>query len=174
LKFSMLVPALTNDLVVAVSGSADTVNVGSNYTYTAAVFNTGSRPANNVTLFNVLSPGLVINSITPSQGTTTVTNGVLVHSVGVIPVGGAATLRINVTPLFVGTASDSVSVIGAEYDNNLANNSAVQTTTVVPAGAAIAGSMKSPQVELLETARLVFPGYYAAAAAAESRPEGIE
>ncbi|NBR85042.1 MAG: DUF11 domain-containing protein, partial [Verrucomicrobia bacterium] len=140
LKFSMLVPALTNDLVVAVSGSADTVNVGSNYTYTAAVFNTGSRPANNVTLFNVLSPGLVINSITPSQGTTTVTNGVLVHSVGVIPVGGAATLRINVTPLFVGTASDSVSVIGAEYDNNLANNSAVQTTTVVPAGAAIGGS----------------------------------
>ena len=139
LKFSMLVPALTNDLVVAVSGSADTVNAGSNYTYTAVVFNTGSRPANNVTLFNVLSPGLVVNTITPSQGTVITTNGVLVHSVGVIPVGGAATLRLNVTPLFVGTASDSVSVIGAEFDNNLANNSAVQTTSVVPAGTVITG-----------------------------------
>ncbi|MEN9573245.1 MAG: hypothetical protein RL514_1100 [Verrucomicrobiota bacterium] len=140
LQFTMLVPTITNDLQVALADSADPVEAGSNYTYTAVVFNRSTRSANNVTLYDILSPGLNVTGVIPSQGTFVSTNGALVCSLGVIQPNASATVRVNVTANTVGVVSNVVSVIAAEFDNDLGNNTAVQSTTVVAPGAVVVTS----------------------------------
>lgn len=140
LQFTMLVPTITNDLQVALADSADPVNAGAGFAYTAVVFNRSTRSANNVTLYDILSPGLNVTSVIPSQGTFVTTNGALVCSLGVIQPNASATVIVNVTATTVGLVSNVVCVIAAEFDTDLGNNTAVQTTTIAPPGTVVVPS----------------------------------
>jgi uncharacterized repeat protein (TIGR01451 family) len=119
------------DLSVSIGDSPDPVPVGSNLSYTVSVANHGPSPATGVSLTDTLPAGVTIVSITPSQGSDSVANGVITTNLGSLAAGASATLTIIVTPQTPGTLTDTAHVTANEADPNTANNSASQSTTVL-------------------------------------------
>ena len=110
------------DLVVANSISASTPNVGDTVTYTVTVFNSGPNLATNVSLADVLPPGL---SFVSSTGTGSYTNSSGVWSVGSVTSGSTQTLTVVATVVSPGTQTSVASVSHSDqFDANLVNNTA--------------------------------------------------
>jgi RHS repeat-associated protein/uncharacterized repeat protein (TIGR01451 family) len=72
--------------------------VGSNFTYTVTVTNSGPGNASIVVVTNLLPPGMELVSATSSRGNYSVSNGVLVCTVGDLTNGGSATFTITLLP----------------------------------------------------------------------------
>jgi uncharacterized repeat protein (TIGR01451 family) len=92
---SQTIPAEEADLSVRKTVDSPNAEPGDQITYTVTVSNAGPDAATNVELTDRLPAGLTFNSATPSQGTYNNTNGV--WTVGTLPNGASATLRITAT-----------------------------------------------------------------------------
>lgn len=119
----------TTDILITKTDAPDPVVAGQSLTYTLTVTNTGTIPAKNITVNDVLPAGLTVNTITPSQGIWTAPDWL----VGTLAAGNSATLVISVTVNadFTGTSlTNTATVTTSTPEENTGNNSATAITTV--------------------------------------------
>ncbi len=120
------------DLAVTLTAPAAGAT-GSAETYKVSVTNNGPNAATGTTLAVVLDPSLIINSVTPSQGTCTTAN-TFTCDLGGLANGGSATVTVSATPTSAGTLASTVTVTSSSYDPASTNNQATGSTTVTGSG----------------------------------------
>jgi hypothetical protein len=74
---------------------------------------------------------VIFISASSSQGTCLQAGGTVTCSLGTLTANAAATVTIKVVPQVKGTISDTATVMSATSDQNLANNTHTETTTVL-------------------------------------------
>jgi len=124
------------DLPVAMNDSPDPIPARDQLTYTVTVRNDGPAGATGATLVDTL-PDAVFVSATPTQGNCVRqgkgnSDSVLTCELGPLAAGGTATVTIVVSPPRAGTITNTASVRANEPDPDRADNTATQTTTVLP------------------------------------------
>ncbi|WP_225369756.1 DUF11 domain-containing protein [Methanobrevibacter arboriphilus] len=105
---TVFVPAVIANLVLNITTSNPTPNVGEKFIYTIIVNNNGSDTATGVKVTDFIPAGLTFNGYTASQGNYNSTTGI--WNVGTIANGTSATLLLYVTP--------KASVAGKNLINN--------------------------------------------------------
>jgi len=121
----------TNDLAVTMTNSPVTALVGSNLTYSISLLNAGPNSSTGVLVTNTLPSDATFISAVSSQGTCTVTNGLVTCNLGTLGNLSSATITITVLPTIAGLPlTNSVSVIRNEADANLSNNAAM--SVIIP------------------------------------------
>ena len=115
------------DLAVSVDPTPNPVAVGNALTYVIKVANTGPNDATGVVLTDQLDNGVNFVSVTPSQGTATVANGVVTLNFGKVVAGQLVQVVVVVQPLALGTIANTASVHADQPDFNPIND----TSTVV-------------------------------------------
>jgi len=139
-EFSRCVPvvAATSDLAITKTDSPDPVNAGSPLTYTITVSNAGPNTATNVVVTDALPAGVTFSSVTTSQGSCTAPpvggTGTVTCSIGSLSPPTPpqqATITLVVRPTVGGTITNTAVVTSDEFDPNMANNRASQSTTVI-------------------------------------------
>jgi uncharacterized repeat protein (TIGR01451 family) len=136
------------DLAISLFGDQDPVLVGSNLTYTMTVTNNGPALATNTTVTDPLPSGVTFVSTQASQGTASVSGGVLTANLGDLATGSTVTVQLVVQPTAVGTLANTASVKADQADPVSRNNTAMINTTVNPAISAdlgLAGSFSGTQ-----------------------------
>jgi len=122
------------DVGAGISVTPNPAVLNSNLTYTLSVTNLGPSAA-VATIGAFMLTNLQLVSVSPSQGSYVVTNGVVQCALGTISAGNIATIVITAAPLSVGTQTNVWSVSTSSSDTNLANNSTsavVVVTYAVP------------------------------------------
>jgi uncharacterized repeat protein (TIGR01451 family) len=124
------------DLSVAQTDSPDPVRARGQLTYTVTVRNNGPAAATGVSVVDTL-PDVTFVSATPTQGSCEragkgKADSVLTCELGSLASGASATVSIVVSPARDGTIANTASVRGNEPDPDRANNTATETTTVLP------------------------------------------
>lgn len=122
----------STDLGVSVTGIPNPVFIGSNLVYTIVITNIGPVSASNVRLTNTLSPSVAFRSGTTSQGVLNTAASPIYGLLGTINNGASATVTLTVVPFATGSITNTAFVTSDLPDPNLANNTAVTTTTVWP------------------------------------------
>jgi uncharacterized repeat protein (TIGR01451 family) len=130
------------DLSVTVSGPAS-ANEGDTVTYTITLTNAGPSAASGVTLTDTLPAVLSYKSSTTSQGTFTVSGGVVTFSVGAVAAGGTVTATVTAQAVEDGSASDTASVSSSSPDPNTGNNSASATTAFAEPAINVSGPVRT-------------------------------
>jgi acyl-homoserine-lactone acylase len=122
------------DLSVTSADSPDPVTVGQKITYTVTVNNNGPDPASAITLNDLLDRRVRLSYARTTAGRCTLRRrGSLTCNMGNLDVGEQATATIVVRPSRRGTVSSISSVTASDpAEFNLADNTAVATTTVTP------------------------------------------
>ena len=128
------------DLAVVVSGPASGTE-GGTVTYNITVTNAGPAAATSTTLTDTLSSTLNFKSATSSQGTFTVSGGVVTFSVGTIAAGGTVTASVTAQAIEDGSASSTASVSSSSPDLNSANNTAGATTSFAEPAISVSGAI---------------------------------
>ncbi len=118
------------DLVLSLTASPDPGTIGTALQYTLTVFNRGPDPATDVNLEQLLPTGVALGAITSTQGTTTVTAGVLTAKLGTLAPGASARVTVVFTPNTVGILATSAEVFSGEIDIDGSNNAASLSTRV--------------------------------------------
>jgi uncharacterized repeat protein (TIGR01451 family) len=120
------------DLSVTKTDSADPVYNGDTVTYTVAETNNGPADAANATMNDVLpASGATLVSVTgPGTCVSTLTD--VTCSDPLLTAGSTDTYTIVMQTTAAGTLSDTATVSSDAPDNDLTNNSATETTTVLP------------------------------------------
>ncbi len=118
--------------------------------YTITIRNDGPSVANNVTVTDVLPPGVLSTSVTPSpSGSCVVTPTGAVCDMGAVAKRAEVTVTVVAVASAAGTITNSASVVATQSDPDNSNNTAsVQSLVVVP-----------PIVELVKDIR---PGFSSA------------
>jgi uncharacterized repeat protein (TIGR01451 family) len=121
---------------VAQTDSPDPVTARGQVTYTVTMRSDGPADATGVALVDTL-PDVLFVSATPSQGTCARAGkgqrgGVLTCDLGALAAGGSATVSIVVSRSSDGTITNTTIVRANEPDPDQADNTAIETTTVVP------------------------------------------
>ena len=132
------------DLAVTMTADRNPVAVGNNLVYTILVRNNGPQQATGVILTDVLPAGVTFVAAIPTQGTASLSNGVVTASLGNMASGSTATLNVTVTPTAIATLTNGVSVVSTgpiDLDPNANNNAASLVVDAVAAQAALALSM---------------------------------
>ncbi|MBI3881513.1 MAG: S8 family serine peptidase [Verrucomicrobia bacterium] len=119
------------DLAVAAKASPEPMVVSNQLTCTIAITNRGTLDASAVTLSNDLPAGVFLISATSSQGTCTNLGSVFACDLGALTNGAAATVTLIVRPTIPGLLTNHFRVTAAEFDGDLANNTATVITTVL-------------------------------------------
>lgn len=128
---------LQDDLSITTTASPDPVAIGASLTYTITVANAGPSAATGVTVTNHLPAGATFVSATVSQGTFTLTDGVVVCHLEALPAATNAIVSIRVVPMVGGFITNNAVVSRAEADISLANNSSATVTFVQMPGISI-------------------------------------
>lgn len=110
-------------------GAPATATTGSPISYTATVQNLGSNQAQGATLALTLDASLIVNSVTPSQGTCG-TGNAFTCDLGTLANGSSAAVSISATPTTAATVKSIASVSSVSYDPTASNNQASASTTV--------------------------------------------
>ena len=112
------------DLAIDKTGPTTPVNAGANFNYTIAVTNNGPSTATNVTVTDVLPPGVTFVSASGGGFTCTETAGTVTCTRGSLAAGATATITLTVTaPNEGGTiAVNTARVTANEADPNQGNN----------------------------------------------------
>jgi uncharacterized repeat protein (TIGR01451 family) len=126
----------TAALSVQASGPS-TANEGDTVTYTITVTNTGTATATGVTLTDTLASLLNYRSSTTSQGTISVSGGVVTFTIGSIAVNGTVTATVTAQATEDGTASDSATASAT----NASNASASATTAFAEPAINVSGAI---------------------------------
>jgi uncharacterized repeat protein (TIGR01451 family) len=133
-RATSVTPSPLADLSLSLDGEPNPVLVGDDLTYTVVVSNNGPSRATNVTVTDALPSNATFISVTPSQGTATVSpGGVLTANLGDLRPGDQATVQVVVQPTAEGTLSNTASVRSDQTDPDPRNNTATVNTTVNPA-----------------------------------------
>jgi uncharacterized repeat protein (TIGR01451 family) len=120
-----------SDLSVAKTDSADPVTVGSQFSYTITVTNSGPEAATGVLLEDTIPNEVDYVSATPSQGTCELQGSKKVNcQLGNLASNANATVELRVTAAREGTVSNTATVSSTSPDPNQANNEAVQQTSI--------------------------------------------
>lgn|GEM_PF-3058448 len=122
----------TSDVSVSMSAAPAPVLIGSNLVYTLNVFNAGPYPAPNVTVTNSLPGSFALRASSTSQGSINTNDNPIIGLLGTINSGGSATVRLTVTSLAVGVATNSASIGSDNPDPAQNNNRASLVTTIWP------------------------------------------
>lgn len=152
-RATSVTPTPLADLSVSLTGAPNPVLVGSDLTYTLIASNRGPSRATNVTITDAIPAGAAFVSATPSQGTFTVSGGVVTANLGDLRPGENATLLIVVRPTAEGTLSDTATIRSDQADPETRDNTATINTTVnpaVPADLAVTTLASEPQVAVGE------------------------
>jgi uncharacterized repeat protein (TIGR01451 family) len=123
--------AVSADLAITKTDSADPVGLGNPVTYTLKVTNGGPDGASSVVVTDPLPAGVAF--VSASDGCTEAVETVKC-TLADLASGGTASFDIVVKTTQVGTLTNQASVSSATADPNSANDSATETTTVEPAG----------------------------------------
>ena len=94
--------------------------------------NSGPANAQNVVLVDNLPGSVVYVSATPGQGSCSQVGGVVTCNLGELPNGGSTSVEIVVTTTVAGSLINNANVTADTADPNQGNNSASETTTVMP------------------------------------------
>jgi uncharacterized repeat protein (TIGR01451 family) len=116
-------------LAVAKTDSPDPVIVGSTLIYTITVTNYGPSDATGVSLSDDLPEEVTLSAVTASQGTCSQADPITCD-LGTMTDGTTATVTIVVTPTTLGTITNTVSISQTEFDPNMTDNTAEESTTV--------------------------------------------
>jgi uncharacterized repeat protein (TIGR01451 family) len=160
------------DLAVAITVPASAVFTNDWVTYGVNVTNLGPASASNVMLTNMLPPGVILKSVSPTNQSATSSN--LIFNVGTLTNGAFKNYRITIVPTNAGLLAftagvNSTNVTDPNPDNNLASNNITVNTFIY--GQLIATNYSTnmtynPQTGLMEqTIRLTNIGTNAVAAA---------
>ena len=116
------------DLSVTLTAPA-TATTGATVSWVAKITNSGPDQAQGVALTMNLDSSLIINSVTPSQGTCG-TGTEFVCDLGSLANGASATVTVSATPSTSGTLAGVASVSSTSYDPTTTNNQATTSTVV--------------------------------------------
>ena len=119
-----------SDMAVTKSDSADPVTVGTQFSYTATVTNNGPDEADGVTLTDTLPAEASYVSAVPEQGSCSETGGVVTCDIGTMANGASVDVVITVDADTVGTATNVVSVVADQFDNDSSNDSDSEDTEI--------------------------------------------
>ena len=119
------------DLAITKSGSQATLFVGDDLTYHIIVTNNGPNSATGVVMGDLLPVGVTFVSATTTQGTVSVSGGILTATLGNLKIGAMATVSIIVRPTASGTISNVAEVAGQQPDPNPNNNTTPPVFTSV-------------------------------------------
>jgi uncharacterized repeat protein (TIGR01451 family) len=121
------------DLELTKAASSDTVSAGGQVQYTLTVKNNGPSEATNVIAADPLPAQLAAVSAEPSQGSCSLTHGV-VCQLGAIDVGGSAQIlvTVEVAASSAGKVTNAADVAGGQVDPDPTNNAASATIEVTP------------------------------------------
>ena len=139
---SPLVKDLTQspaDLSVSLNAPQSAVT-GAAISYMATMKNLGPNAAQNATLDLNLDSSLIMNSVTPSQGSCG-TGIAFTCDLGGIANGATATVAVSVTPTTAQTVAATALVTSVSYDSVAANNQSTANTTVTGSFYAMAPSV---------------------------------
>ena len=117
------------DLGVMLSATPQPVRVGSNLIFSITVTNAGPSAASAVMLTNRLPAGVSFVSVSASQGTCANDGGTVQCALGNLPASGSATLAVTATAVTDGLLTNQVSVLSAETDVLLLNNTAASVSS---------------------------------------------
>jgi uncharacterized repeat protein (TIGR01451 family) len=128
------------DLSVSVADSTNSVAAGTNLTYTITLRNDGPQPAEEVMLKDSLPPEAEFISVTTTDGTCREFEGNVLCTVSTLASGADATVTVVVKPSDGGSEVPAggipirnVAMIKSdEGDSNLANNTFIETTMLLP------------------------------------------
>jgi uncharacterized repeat protein (TIGR01451 family) len=121
------------DLEIKKVASPTTVTAGGEVSYTLTVNNNGPHDATDVTVTDPLPPGLTATSARPSQGTCSISDGV-VCDLGPIAKGAVAQILLSasVAAGASGTLANTATVTGGQPDPNPDNDKSSATVDVTP------------------------------------------
>lgn len=122
------------NLSVMMSDDVDPVESGQLLTYTLLVTNNGPDLATGVLLTNTLPGGVTFQSVSATAGLCLEEDGVVLCDLGDLDNGSDITITITVMTEEPGDLSNSAILSGNEFDPDPADNSAIETTTVIETG----------------------------------------
>jgi uncharacterized repeat protein (TIGR01451 family) len=119
------------DLAVTKTGTPDPSLVGENVTYTIITTNLGPDTATGVTATDTLPVNVTVDNTSSSQGSCTYDplSNTVTCNLGTLSASSSATVTIQVTSTTTSEFVNTVTVIGEQFDPNLANNTATTTST---------------------------------------------
>jgi uncharacterized repeat protein (TIGR01451 family) len=130
------------DVGVTVAGPSS-ANEGATVTYNITVTNAGPSGATGVVATDTLPSNVNFQSATTSQGTFSVSGGVVTFTIGSIAANGSVTASVTGQAVEDGSGADNVSVTSTSPDPNTANNSASATTTFAEPAISVSGSIST-------------------------------
>jgi uncharacterized repeat protein (TIGR01451 family) len=126
-------PSTGTDLAIIQSqASPEPVGVGTSLTYTADVMNEGPQDATGVTFTDTLPSNVTFVSANASAGSCSRASQTVTCTLGAVADTSDVQVTIVATPNVVGTITNNMKMAGNESDGAAENNSAAQTSTVVP------------------------------------------
>lgn len=130
------------DLAISKSDSADPVVGGSTLTWTVTVNNTGPSDATGVSFGDTLPVGV---TLVETSGCVEDPLGIPTCSIGPMAAGGSASVDIvaDIDLLFSGALENTAEVSATTTDPDTANNSATESTQVLPAQSDLALSLSN-------------------------------
>jgi uncharacterized repeat protein (TIGR01451 family) len=132
-KFPTPPPPAGADLSVAKADSPDPVPRGDQLSYSITVANAGPATATTVTVVDSLPRSVAFRSASPSQGSCRRQSTRVTCTLDDLAPGHRATVTIVVRPRKSGTISNTATAsAAAPTDPNTANNTATESTTVLP------------------------------------------
>ena len=125
---------------MSISGLAS-ANEGATVTYTITVTNNGPSTATSTTLTDSLPAILGYKSATTSQGTFSVSGGVVTFALGTLAANGTVTATVVAQALEDGSTSNLVTVGSSSPDPNTGNNTASATAMFNEPGISVSSAI---------------------------------
>jgi len=130
------------DLAITKTASPNSVAPGGTLTYLLTVTNNGPGAATNLVVSDPLPAGVVLQSVTPSAGGSCGSANPVVCNFPVLGAGANVKVTIVVTVSAQGGSLTNTASVSSDVSDPISsNNSAAQTTPVVPGGGAGAANL---------------------------------
>src|SRR5262249_50791060 len=138
------------DLAVTKTASDPTPNVGDTVTYTITLTNNGPDTATNVTVTDLLPPGMLFVSATPSEGT--YNSAIGAWTVGTVTTATPQTLTLTARVVDPDQQTNTATISGADqFDPVTGNNTTEATVTPQQADLSLAKPVSNPTPNVGDT-----------------------